>query len=400
MTPAMMTEEQLACRCVSVEGKEDDRTVENVVSEAQDSPASPARTQKSGDSESSEMDDETIQNLQGPSVDLEMESTEDEEMACTEEDLPSQPKKTLILPAKVQQRGNRDAADIVEERPKETPGTSDTISSPCPHYLMTTRELQLYWKAEKSKRKPVRLVFDIQSTRIAEDFLSKFVLYKIVIIKTGSYDGSKVFIERRYSDFEKLHKNLLKDFKEEMEDIMFPKKVLMGNMIPEIINKRILMLNDYLRELYAIKYIRKSKKFMDFFINPELEEGYSCLRGGQYDKALEIFQNIVYLQEKIASHFPTVMIPSLCALLVCYKDLDEIEKAYEVGTKVVPLIEKHPGHKYYVPLLDTMISLAYKLEKDFVSLQKQLSKGENMMRRGLEITMFTLKEMVVQECTS
>ncbi|MEE6521881.1 hypothetical protein FKM82_020230 [Ascaphus truei] len=263
---------------------------------------------------------------------------------------------------------------------------------------MTTKELQQYWKQEKHEAKPVKVLFEIQSSRIAEDFLSKFVMYKIVILKTGSFDGSKVSIERRYSDFEKLHRNLLKDFKDEMEDVLFPKKVLMGNLTEEMINKRVLALGDYLVELYSMKCIRRSKKYIDFFIDPELDEAYSCLRGGQYGKALEIFQQIICLQEKLTEHCLVVMVPSLCAVVVCYKDLEDLKKAYEVSLKALALLEKHPGHRYYIPLLETMISLAYKLGTDFVSLQEKLEKGEKKMRQGLEIPTVTLKELVVKEC--
>ncbi|XP_075044960.1 sorting nexin-20 [Mixophyes fleayi] len=275
---------------------------------------------------------------------------------------------------------------------------SDNHSGPNEHHLMTTKELQLYWKKEKYEGKPVKLLFEIQSTRIAEDFLSKFVMYQIVIIKTGSFDGKKVFIERRYSDFEKLHRNLLKDFQDEMEDVLFPKKVLMGNLTQDMINKRILALKYYLGELYTIKCIRKSRKYRDFFIQPELEDGYSCVRGGQYGKAIETFQQVVYLQEKLAPHYPSIMVPSLCALVVCHKDMDQSEKAYEFGVKSMELLEKHTGHKYCIPLLDTLISLAYKLGKDFVSLQGKLQKAERRMNKGFESKMLTLKELVVQEC--
>ncbi|KAG8563357.1 hypothetical protein GDO81_016034 [Engystomops pustulosus] len=270
-------------------------------------------------------------------------------------------------------------------------------SSSCHHHLMTTRELQLYWNKEKYNEKPVKLLFQIQSTRIAEDFLSKFVMYQIVIIKTGSFDGKKVFIERRYSDFENLHRNLLKDYKEEMEDIVFPKKVLMGNLNEEMINKRMVTLKDYLEELYSIKCIRKSQKFIAFFIEHELEEGYSCIRGGQYSKAVGIIQQVIYLQEKLVEHFPTLMVPSLCALVVCHKDLNQAEVAYEFGMKAVELLEKHTMHKYYTPLLDTLISLAYKIGKDFVMLREKLQINETKLKRTFDFEMLTLKELVIQE---
>ncbi|CAN2389558.1 Sorting nexin 20 [Pristimantis euphronides] len=265
------------------------------------------------------------------------------------------------------------------------------------HHLMTTRELQLYWMKEKHGGKPVKLLFQIQSTRIAEDYLSKFVMYQIVIIKTGSFDEKKVFIERRYSNFEQLHRNLLKDFKEEMEDVVFPKKVLMGNLTEEMISKRMIALRDYLEELYAIRCVRKSQKYIEFFIEPELEEGYSCIRGGQYSTAMGIFQQVIYLQEKLVEHCPTLLVPSLCALVICHKDMNQSEMAYDVGMKAIDLLEKHTAHRYYVPLLDTLVSLAYKIGKDYMSLREKIKLYEMKVRRSFDFEMLTLKELVVQE---
>ncbi|XP_053305554.1 sorting nexin-20 [Spea bombifrons] len=286
-----------------------------------------------------------------------------------------------------------ESCDTTEES-SEAQKIQDSL---CHHYLMTTRELQLYWLKEKHKGKPVKLLFEIPSTRIAEDFLSKFVMYQIVIIKTGSFDENKVFIERRYSDFEKLHQNLLKDFKEEMEDVLFPKKILKGNLTEELISKRMLAFKDYLAELYAIECVQKCKKFIDFFINPEIKEAYSCLRGGQYGKAMELFQQVECLQEKLTQHRLILTVPTLCALVVCYKDLEDTERAYDLGMKALALLERHPRHRYYNPLLDTLISMAYKLGKEFVSLQEQLEKGKGQID-GTKLV--TLKELVVQECVT
>ncbi|XP_026508551.1 sorting nexin-20 [Terrapene carolina triunguis] len=222
----------------------------------------------------------------------------------------------------------------------------------------------------------------------------QFYLYKIIIIQTGSFDGNKTVIERRYSDFEKLHKNLLKDFNEEIEDVTFPKKYLTGNFTEEMINERKLAFRDYLGFLYSMKCVRRSKKFIDFLIRPEMEEAYGCLRGGQYTKALEILVQVVALQEKLTKHSPVLIVPTLCAVVVCHKDLENPASAYEYGEKALLRLQMHGGHRYYVPLLETMITLAYELGKDFLSLQEKLE--ESKAKRD-QIKMFTLKELAVRE---
>ncbi|XP_013911471.1 PREDICTED: sorting nexin-20 [Thamnophis sirtalis] len=218
--------------------------------------------------------------------------------------------------------------------------------------------------------------------------------YQIIILQTGSFDSNVSMIERRYSDFEKLHTSLFREFYDEMEDIVFPKKILTGNFLDEVILERKLAFQDYLRILYSMEFIRTSQVFIDFLTRPELEEAYSCLRGGQYTKALQGLLEAIALQEKLTKHRPILLAPTLCAILVCHKDLENFKSAFEFGEKALQRLEKHPGHCYYLPLLETMISLAYELGRDFLFFQKKM---EERKTRNLPQKMLTLKELTVQE---
>lgn len=143
---------------------------------------------------------------------------------------------------------------------------------------MTTRELQEHWQKEKSRWKHVRLLFEIASARIEERKVSKFVMYQVVVIQTGSFDSDKAVVERRYSDFERLQKALLKRFGPELEDVAFPRKRLTGNLSAETICERRRELREYLRLLYAVRAVRRSREFLDFLTRPELREAFGCLR--------------------------------------------------------------------------------------------------------------------------
>ncbi|XP_001371556.1 sorting nexin-20 [Monodelphis domestica] len=267
-------------------------------------------------------------------------------------------------------------------------------NDPSSNSSMTTKELQEYWRNEKCHWKPVKLLFEISSARIAKKYSSKYVMYKIIVIQTGSFDSNKAILERRYSDFEALHKNLLKNFSEEIEDIIFPKKYLTGNFTEEMISERKLAFKEYLSLLYSIKCVRRSREFIDFLTRAELKEAYGCLRAGQYIKALDIFIQVVPLQEKLTRHCPTLVIPSLCAMLVCHRDLERPTEAFEVGEKALLHLQTRSSHRYYVPLLEAMIHLAYMLGKDFVSLQERLEESQlqKTPARGV-----TLKELTVRE---
>ncbi|VCX04188.1 unnamed protein product, partial [Gulo gulo] len=201
-------------------------------------------------------------------------------------------------------------------------GHLDAPGSPSPNSSMTTGELQEYWRKEKRCWKRVKLLFEVASARIEERKVSKFVMYQIVVIQTGSFDSNKAVLERRYSDFETLQKNLLKTFREEIEDIAFPKKHLVGNFTEEMISERKLAFKEYLTLLYAIRCVRRSREFIDFLTRPELREAFGCLRGGQYGRALDILVRVVPLQEKLTAHCPVMVVPALCAMLVCHRDLE------------------------------------------------------------------------------
>ncbi|XP_002721386.2 sorting nexin-20 isoform X1 [Oryctolagus cuniculus] len=294
------------------------------------------------------------------------------------------------------------AARTKQETPATGPGLphpgpaghSDTHSRPSSNSSMTTRELQEHWQNEKCRWKPVKLLFEIASARIEERRVSKFVMYQIVVIQTGSFDGSKAVLERRYSDFERLQKALQKSFREELEDVAFPKKRLTGNFTEEMISERKQALKEYLGLLYAIRGVRRSREFLDFLTRPELREAFGCVRAGRYAQALELLARVLPLQQKLTAHCPAAAVPALCAVLVCHRALERPADAFAAGELALQCLQAREGHRYYAPLLDAMVRLAYALGKDFVSLQGRLEESQlrKPSPRGL-----TLKELTVRE---
>nr|XP_048284532.1 sorting nexin-20 [Myodes glareolus] len=187
----------------------------------------------------------------------------------------------------------------------------ETQDGPSSNSSMTTRELQEHWQKEKSRWRHVKLLFEIASARIEERRVSKFVMYQVVVVQTGSFDSNMAVVERRYSDFERLQKALLKRFGPELEDVAFPRKRLTGNLSAETI---------------------------------------------------------------------------------CERRLD-----FAVGERALQRLRARESHRYYAPLLDAMVRLAYALGKDFASLQGRLDDSQlrSPTHRG-----FTLKELTVREYLS
>ncbi|XP_060693693.1 sorting nexin-20 isoform X1 [Hemiscyllium ocellatum] len=268
-------------------------------------------------------------------------------------------------------------------------------SATVPEATLTTKQLLQYWNNMNKKVKPIRLLFDIPETRTVEEQGSKYVMYKVVVIKSGTYDGSQAYAERRYSDFEKLHKNILRNFKEEIEGITFPKKIVAGNFMQEKIIERKLALMDYLGQLYAIKDIRESDEFIEFFYLPEVQEGYNCLRSGQYTTALNCLLNVLSLQEKLCMRYYDRLVLTLSAISVCCRDLGNIDDAYQFCEKGGLILPNHSRHKYLIPLLKVQINLGNELGKDMRHLQKKVTELEE--QHGCQSNLPSLKELVVQE---
>lgn len=271
--------------------------------------------------------------------------------------------------------------------------TAAGVSASC----LTTAELQQHWRAVKQEIRSVKLHFQIPSTRTIEHTTSRYVVYQIIVIRSGSYDCKQVAIERRYSDFLHLHNELLQDFNEELEDVILPKKRLMGNFAEENITERRVTLCDYLTQLYSLRYIRRSPAFLAFFTQPELKTAYDLLRGGQYSHALEVLQNALVLQEKLCSHDSSLLVPTLCALFVCQRDLEDFHGAFQTGNRALPAVRRYGLCRYRSPLLEAMVDIGYKLQNSVAQLQEELIRIQNSPH--VPEPLMSIKELVVQEFT-
>ncbi|XP_064169461.1 sorting nexin-20 [Anguilla rostrata] len=275
---------------------------------------------------------------------------------------------------------------------EDTTGLSISPSS-----AMTTKELQDYWHGVKSERTTFKLLFEIPSTRTVEHGLSRYVVYQIVVLKSGSYDSKRVSVERRYSDFERLHLQLLQDFSEELEEVTLPRKRVTGNFAEENIAERREAFKDYLARLYAVRAVRRCALFQDFFTEPELKRAHGCLCGGQYSRALELLLPALDLQEKLAQHCPALTVPTLCAVTVCQRDLDDAAAAFATGQRALPLVRRYGVRKYRCPLLALLVDLGFQLGLPVAALQEELCRVTDAQRGP--VSLLSLKELVVQEFT-
>ncbi|XP_054475140.1 sorting nexin-20 isoform X2 [Anoplopoma fimbria] len=263
---------------------------------------------------------------------------------------------------------------------------------------LTTKELQQNWREVKKRERPVRLLFEIPSTRIIEHVLSKHVVYEVVVMRSGSFDSRRVSVERRYSDFLRFHHKLLEEFNEELEEVVFPRKLLSRNFCPELISERRLALQDYLAKLFATRCVRYSPHFPKFFTESEQKRAHSLLRAGQFQLAVKDLQTVLEVEEKLLPwQNPTLIVPTLSALAVCYRDLEQPEQAFAAAQRALPPTRRYGLKRYRASLLDLLVDLGYQLGRPVAQLQEELTVLRDA-ERG-EVSSRSLKELVVHEFT-
>ncbi|XP_037834355.1 sorting nexin-20 [Kryptolebias marmoratus] len=282
------------------------------------------------------------------------------------------------------------------EDPAETdPLTADELLGGS---SLTTKELQQNLRLQKQGHRPVCLLFEIPSSRVVQQPLSKHVVYQIVVMRSGSFDSHRVSVERRYSDFFRFHQTLLEEFNEELEDVVLPPKLLTGNFSLENISERRLALQDYLAKLFATRCVRHSPHFPAFLTESEQKQAHVLLRAGQFTAALELLQTALEIQEKLLPwQKSTLTVPTLSALAVCYRDLDEPEQAFAAAHRALPATRRYGLKSYRASLLELLVDLGYQLRRPVAQLQEELT-GLRDAERG-EVSTRSLKEVVIHQFT-
>ncbi|XP_047453005.1 sorting nexin-20 isoform X2 [Mugil cephalus] len=248
----------------------------------------------------------------------------------------------------------------------------------------------------KQRERPVKLLFEIPSTRIVQEHLSKYVVYEVVLMRSGSFDSRRVSVQRRYSDFSRLHQRLQEEFQEEVEELVLPPKLLRGNFCPEKVSGRRLALQDYLAQLFAARCVRHSPLFAGFLSDAEQRRAHELLRAGQFEGAVEQLQTVLEIQEKLLPwQKPTLLVPTLAALAVCYRDLEKPEQALGTAQRALPPVRRYGLKSYRAPLLELLVDLGYQLGRPVAQLQEEL-RTQRDAERG-EVSRRSLKEVVIHE---
>ncbi|CAJ1099383.1 sorting nexin-20 [Octopus vulgaris] len=227
-----------------------------------------------------------------------------------------------------------------------------------------------------------RVNFEVTSADKVKQGRSSFVMYTVLISKNSGIDKMPTMIEKRYSDFAKLHHRLKKKIPHKMEDIFFPKKLLTGNFTSETIARRSRAFEQYLTHIFSISEIRYSEEFANFFYLKELQTAYSLINDHKYSQAIPLMEKYLPIQEKVHSDaHPDVML-TLCAIAACYHQLDRPYMAHRYAETALNCMQNFDivDNTIYVALLQLSIRVCWTLGKDKRNMEAQL---QNLHKQGI-----------------
>ncbi|XP_078607153.1 sorting nexin-21-like [Branchiostoma floridae x Branchiostoma japonicum] len=240
-----------------------------------------------------------------------------------------------------------------------------------------------------------RIVFEVMNARTVKEAHSKYVVYQVHVVKSPGLDTSPAFIEKRYSQFDKLNQCLRKRFPHLLESVAFPKKTLTGNFKTQTIAERSRAFEQYLQHLHSIPQVATCHEFLDFFYLEDIRKGYAMIRAGLYKESIPSLRNALHLQEKLLGETHDTVLQTHCAIVVAYEALDELWHAQTYSETALNCVKGYLHHSFLVPLLQTHISLCWRLGKDKKDWEAILHE---VAAKGIDVNSGpTLKDIVMNK---
>jgi hypothetical protein len=235
---------------------------------------------------------------------------------------------------------------------------------------------------------PVSIRFEVIDARIEqEDHGHKYVIYTILVMRSDGVDSAPAKVDRRYSDFNRLHTSLRKHFPALTHDISFPGKQLTGNYKAETIAHRSRAFEQYLSHVFAVSALRTSAELSEFFYGDSLRNGYIRIGAGDYVGSLAFLRSAWRLQAKLLGDSDTQAVATLCAIIAVHNALDDNVAACMHAERALECFgDSGKGNavdQHLVPVLRLAIRLCWKLGRDKRRLEEWF---EDLRRRGVDVS--------------
>lgn len=213
----------------------------------------------------------------------------------------------------------------------------------------------------------------------------------------GPPDTQPAQISRRYSDFERLHRDLQRQFRGPMAALSFPRKRLRRNFTAETIARRSRAFEQFLGHLQSVPELRQAPALHNFFVLPELRQAQGLTCTGLYREALALWANAWQLQGQLGtSSGPDHPLLTLAGLAVCHQELEDPGEARACCKRALELLgDSDPPHPFLAPFLEAHIRLSWRLGLDKRQSEARL---QALQEAGLTSTPPpSLKELLIKE---
>lgn len=235
--------------------------------------------------------------------------------------------------------------------------------------------------------------FEIASSRTVEGFdkEKKFVAYMLQVTQDSSeirvFDIDPANVERRYTHFLDLYNGLKKDFPALLNNVPFPRKIVMGNFDPNLIATRCTAFESLLELIANDSRLRDSPAAITFFQDIELNDARRLIIEGKFDQALSILEISFKLLNKVYTDRSRVVLSALCRIVACAGASDgalagPVERWAQLALKRYEAVSDSDLLLIYVPLLHTCISIWEALGRDKTKLVEELN---DLRKRGMKV---------------
>lgn len=249
------------------------------------------------------------------------------------------------------------------------------------------------------------LKLEIVSSRVVDavENEKKFVAYMVQVRQNGDstetevLDSDPVNVERRYTHFLDLYNGLKKEQPVLLQNITFPRKIVVGNFDPSLISTRCAAFESLLNLVASESRLRDAPVSMTFFQEPELNEARKLISEEKFDQALSVLESSFKLLNKVYTDRSRVVLSSLCRIVACAGASEgalagPVERWAQLALKRYEAVSDSDLLLIYVPLLHTCISIWETLGRDKAKLVEELN---DLRKRGMKVdSVPTLMEAV------
>ncbi|GAB0095876.1 sorting nexin-20 [Sergentomyia squamirostris] len=227
----------------------------------------------------------------------------------------------------------------------------------------------------------------ILPTEVDNTNCKKYVNYEICVTQLGlpTPDPQPATIERRYTNFLALYNGLRKDHPNQMQNVFFPKKRLMGNFSPDLIAERGAAFEVFLDAVVSSWELKESQHFLNFLQSIELERACRLLDERRNEQAVPILQNSFRLLNKIYLDHSKAVLLILCRLVAACTTSPlphpSAEQWAELALRRYESVCDTDLLSLYVPLLQTCTHLWWQRGRDNKLIDERL---KDLEKKGIK----------------